>query len=320
MSQKSQSDGGQKHFAAGRGLLAAAETLNYSMTDQRSNRQMGGVSMSSGVGSGVGIMENQEGGGSQMSRRGHISNTMKLFASLGLSPSDLDALADIPEEDISVESLPRILMQLKSRKVDVGDRRATASSMNLDAGYRGGGGGWEGRMGSSSSLGSSQPSADFGFGSMQESSQGFGVNFGGGGGGGRERPFSDLSDRESYGGSTPSDPFLPRRMGALPSNGKIQDFLGSTPNMFPHVCSLCDFDVHSTMEWNQHINGLRHDENRRQLLNMYPDWDPGMSSGRRFHRNSHLVALVLQLFQYFLLKTQFKLSPRTCSALCLMFL
>ena len=254
MSQKSQSDGGQKHFAAGRGLLAAAETLNYSMNDQRSNRQMGGMSMSSGVGSGVGIMENQEGGGSQMSRRGHISNTMKLFASLGLSPSDLDALADIPEEEISVESLPRILMQLKSRKVDVGDRRATGSSMNLDAGYRGGGGGggggWEGRMGSSSStLGSSRPSADFGFGSMQDSSQGFGVNFGGGGGGGggRERQFSDLSDRESYGGSTPSDPFLPRRMGALPSNGKIQDFLGSTPNMFPHVCSLCDFDVHSTM-------------------------------------------------------------------------
>ncbi|XP_042274294.1 matrin 3-like 1.2 isoform X1 [Thunnus maccoyii] len=284
MSQRSQSDGGQKGFAVGRGLLAAAETLNFSMNEQRSSRQMGGVA--SGVGGGG--AEGQD-GGSQMPRRGggsHLGSTMKLFASLGLSPSDLDALAQIPEEDISVETLPHILMQLKSRKGDSGERRA-ASSMSSDKAYRGGRDSWDdshmGRMGGPS-LGQSSAPADFGYGSLQDasSSRGYSLNYGGGGGGSRERPYSELSHHDPYGGLSmgPPDPvFMQRRMGS-PSHGKVQDFLGVMPPMFPHVCSLCDFDVHSTMEWNQHVNGLRHAENRRLLLDMYPDWDPGMSSGR----------------------------------------
>ncbi|CAF90409.1 unnamed protein product [Tetraodon nigroviridis] len=260
MSQKSQSDTGQKHFAVGRGLLAAAETLNFNMNEQRPSRQMGGVS--SGVGVGGGGMEGQD-GKPQMSRHSsagsHLGSTMKLFASLGLSPSDLDALVEIPEEDISVETLPQILMQLKSRKTEVAERRSmtTASS---DAAFRGGG--WNdvptGRM-ASSSLGPgsarAQASVDFGFSSLQDmaQNQGFNLNYasGGGGGGSRERSYSELSHRDSYSGldmgpSTSQPVFMQRRMGS-PSNGKVQDFLGVTPTMFPHVCSLCDFDVHSIL-------------------------------------------------------------------------
>ncbi|XP_039477458.1 matrin-3-like isoform X3 [Oreochromis aureus] len=279
MSQKTQADGAQKQFAVGRGLLAAAETLNFSMNEQRPNRPMGvGVGMT---------MEGQDGSG-QMPRRGgggsssNLGSTMKLFASLGLSPSDLNALAEIPEEDISVETLPHILRQLKSRKGEAGERRAAMSS---DAAYRGGS--WEeghvGRMGNSSlGQGSAKSSTDFGYSSLQDvsSGRGYGLNYSGGGGGGsRERPYSELSHRGGL-GMGPSEPvFMQRRMGS-PSNGKVQDFLGVMPPMFPHVCSLCDFDVHSTMEWNQHINGLYHAENRRQLLDMYPEWDPGMGPGR----------------------------------------
>ncbi|XP_070692704.1 matrin 3-like 1.2 [Pempheris klunzingeri] len=294
MSQKSQSDGGQKHFAVGRGLLAAAETLNFSMNEQRSSRQMGGMASGMGVGGG---MEGPD-SSSQRSRPGsgsNLGNTMKLFASLGLSPSDLDTLAEIPEEDINMETLPHILMQLKSRKGDAGERRG-ASSMSSDAAYRGGRESWDdvhmGRMGGPS-LGQgsarAQPSADFGYSSLQDvaPSRGYSLSYsssGGGGGGSRERPYSELSHHDSYSGlgmgPSSSDPvFMERRMGS-PSNGKVQDFLGVMPPMFPHVCSLCDFDVHSIMEWNQHINGLRHAENRRLLLDMYPDWEPGMSSGR----------------------------------------
>lgn len=263
MSQKSQSDTGQKHFAVGRGLLAAAETLNFNMNEQRPSRQMGGVS--SGVGVGGGGMEGQD-GSTQMSRHGgagsHLGSTMKLFASLGLSPSDLDALVEIPEEDISVETLPQILMQLKSRKTEVAERRSMAT-VSSDAAFRGAS--WNdvqaGRM-ASSSLGPgsarAQPSVDFGFGSLQDmaQNQGFNLNYasgGGGGGGGasRERSYSELSHHDSYSGldmgSSASEPvFMQRRMGS-PSNGKIQDFLGVTPTMFPHVCSLCDFDVHSIL-------------------------------------------------------------------------
>lgn len=267
MSQKSQMDGGQKHFAVGRGLLAAAETLNFSMNEQRSGQQMRG--MSSGVGMGGGRMDGQD-GGSQMSQHGgssHMGNTEKLFNSLGLSPADLDQLAEIPEEDISVETLPHIIMQLKSRKEDNAERRAM-SSMSSDAGYRGGRDAWDnmnmGRMGGPSlSQGSSrnQSSGDFGFSPMQDVSSGrsYNLNYGGGGGGGgggsgggsRERSYSDLSHHDSYsrlgmGPQTSSPVFMQKRIGS-PSNSKVQDFLGVMPSMFPHVCSLCDFDVHSTM-------------------------------------------------------------------------
>ncbi|CAN9514638.1 unnamed protein product [Ophioblennius macclurei] len=294
MSQKSQSDGGQKHFAVGQGLLAAAETLNFNMNEQHPGRQMGGMGSGMGVGGGGGVdgqstkgLMSPRGGG------GNLGSTMKLFASLGLSPSDLDALAEIPEEDISVETLPHILMQLKRRKADSGDRRA--ASMSSDVAYQGGRDSWDegqvGRMGASSmGQGSSRSasSTDFGFNSMQNVSpgRGYGLNYSGGGGGdgSRERLYSGLSRQDSYSGlgmgpSQSDSVFMQRRKGS-PSNGKVQDFLGVTPPMFPHVCSLCDFDVHSIMEWNQHTNGLRHAENRRQLLDMYPEWDPGMSSGR----------------------------------------
>ncbi|XP_029917119.1 matrin 3-like 1.2 [Myripristis murdjan] len=313
MSQKNQSDGSQKGFAVGRGLLAAAETLNFSMNEQRSgpaSRPMGGMVSGMGVGGGGGV-EGQE-HSSQMSRRGggggggggggtsNLGSTMKLFASLGLSPADLDALAQIPEENISVETLPHILMQLKSRKGDAGERRMAANSRDLppmssETSYRGGREDWDdmhiGRMGGPSmgqtSARASHP-PDFGYGSMQDvpSSRGYNLDYGNnnGGAGSRERQYSELSHHDSYGGlgmgPSPSDPvFMQRRMGS-PSHGKVQDFLGVMPPMFPHVCSLCDFDVHSTMEWNQHTNGLRHAENRRLLLEMYPDWDPGMSSSR----------------------------------------
>ncbi|KAM6923509.1 matrin 3-like 1.2 [Xenentodon cancila] len=280
MSQK-QSDSSQKQFSVGRGLLAAAETLNFNVNEQRPGRPMGGVA--SGMGMGIGVGEGPD-GSSQIPRRsgggGNLGSTMKLFASLGLSPSDLDALAKIPEEEISVETLPRILMLLKSSKGEAGERRSS------DA-YPGGRDGWEegpvGRMGGPS-VGEARapPPSDFGFTSMQDTSSGRG--YGSGYGGGRtERPFSELSQQSSYSGlgmgpSQSDQVFMQRRMGS-PSNGKVQDFLGVMPPMFPHVCSLCDFDVHSTMEWNQHINGLRHAENRRLLLDMYPDWNPGMASG-----------------------------------------
>lgn len=253
MSQKSQGDGGQKHFAVGRGLLAAAETLNFNMNEQRSNCQMGGMVSGVGVGGGV---ESQD-SSSQMPRHGGGSNlgsTMKLFASLGLSPSDLDALAKIPEEEISVETLPHILMQLKNRKGDAGERRGASS----DAAYQGGRGDWDdvhmGRL-SSPSLGQgsarAQPSADFGYSSLQDVSSSRGYNLSYSGGGSRERPYSELSHHDSYGGLGMGPPssdsvFMQRRMGS-PSNGKVHDFLGVMPHMFPHVCSLCDFDVHSTM-------------------------------------------------------------------------
>ncbi|MCJ8734230.1 hypothetical protein PDJAM_G00232950 [Pangasius djambal] len=293
MSQKLTPDSAQKGFAVGRGLLAAAETLNFSMGESRpdpygsSSQQHGGLM-------GLGGVDSQD---SQLAPRrvgNPLSNTMKLFASLGLSPNDLDALAQVPEENISVETLPHLIMQLKNRKAEA-SRHLTSDllsqSLSPDPSYRGGRDEWRDVQGgrldrSAASASQSRNSqADFGYSSTQDlSSRSYDMVDYGSGGSSRDRQYSELSTDRYRGlgttsSSTSDDLFMQRRMGS-PSQGKIQDFLGVMPHMFPHVCSLCDFDVHSSMEWTQHTTGMRHAENRRVLLQLYPDWDPQMPSGR----------------------------------------
>uniref|UniRef100_W5KZD0 Si:ch211-271b14.1 n=1 Tax=Astyanax mexicanus TaxID=7994 RepID=W5KZD0_ASTMX len=41
-----------------------------------------------------------------------------LYAALGLSPEDVEALAQIPESEISVETLPHLIMQLKAKRAE----------------------------------------------------------------------------------------------------------------------------------------------------------------------------------------------------------
>ncbi|KAJ0023534.1 hypothetical protein NQD34_003433 [Periophthalmus magnuspinnatus] len=227
-------------FSAGLGLHSAA---NFSP-----GRPGGGMSSGGSGGHGPEQM------GRPHSSAEHLSSTsMKLFSSLGLSPSDLDALAQIPEDQISVETLPHILRQLKNRKSHEGyaewdEPRAREGPRDLQYTFR-------------------QDSAQ---------SHDFGRNFGPSG------DFSQLS-RHDFGMSPSSDStgyMQGQGRVSQPSQGKVEDFLGLNPPRFPHVCLLCDFDIHSIMEWNQHVNGLRHAENGRVLLNMYPDWEPPMSSSR----------------------------------------
>lgn len=283
-------DDPQKGFAVGRGLLAAAETLNFSMGETHSDPYGSSSHSRSGM-SGLGGVDGKD-HESQLSRRAgsHISNTMKLFASLGLSPSDLDALAQVPEENISVETLPNLIMQLKNHKMEAGRRMSgDMSTHSSGTSYRGGrdtwGEGQGGRMDRSSGQSQSRSQGNFSYSSMQETSgRGYDM-LDYSTSSGKDRQYSELS-HDSYRSlgmstsSTSDDMFMQRRMGT-PSQGKVQDFLGVRPLMFPHMCTLCDFDVHSVMEWTQHTTGIRHSENRRLLLQMYPDWDPQMPSSRR---------------------------------------
>ncbi|XP_066572744.1 matrin 3-like 1.2 isoform X2 [Amia ocellicauda] len=292
MSQKNPSDSAHKGFTAGRGLLAAAESLNFSMSEQRSRSFYPSTSrpcnsMMSPLG---GDNKGQDCYPSQ--HPGNIDNAMKLFVSLGLSPKDLDALAQIPEDNISVETLPHLIMQLKTRKGQ-GNRRVNETRdfppLLPDPPYRASRDDWDDmrHVRPTSSLGESSgrsQGVDYSYGQVQESqSRGFDrLDYSEGGG--RDRRYSDLShdnyglDSLRMGPPRASESLLMQKRVGSPSPGKVRDFHGEMPVMFPHVCSLCDFDVHSNMEWTQHINGLRHAESRRQLLKMYPDWDP---QGRR---------------------------------------
>lgn len=256
MSQKLTNDGAQKGFAVGRGLLAAAETLNFSMGETHSDHYGSSSQSHSSMASLVGGEGKDH--DSQLSRRSgsHISNTMKLFASLGLSPTDLDALAQVPEENISVETLPHLIMQLKNRKMETGRRMPSDLSIrSSETSYRGDREDWSdmqgGRMERSGGQSQSRSQGEFGYSSIRDSSsRGYDI-LDYGSSGSKDRQYSELSS-DSYRGlgmsttSASDDMFIQRRMGT-PSQGKVQDFLGVMPLMFPHVCALCDFDVHSTM-------------------------------------------------------------------------
>ena len=54
-------------------------------------------------------------------------STINLYATLGLSPEDVDALAQIPESEISVETLPILIMQLKAKRAQEEARQRDVS-------------------------------------------------------------------------------------------------------------------------------------------------------------------------------------------------
>ncbi|XP_052005561.1 matrin-3-like [Xyrauchen texanus] len=286
MSQKQTNVDAQKGIAVGRVLLVAAETLNFSVDETHSDPYGSSSQSHSGM---VGLIGGEgKDRDSQLSHQAgsHISNTMKLFTSLGLSPTDMDALAQFPEENINVETLPRLIMQLKSRKMESGHHMAdNLSRVSSETSYRDSREDWGdiqgGRLDRSSGQSQSRSQGHYGCSSMCDTSdRGYDMlDYGC-----REGQYSELSQNSyrSLGMSTSSasdDKFMQRRMGA-PSQGKVQDFLGVMPPMFPYVCALCDFDVHSVMEWTQHTTGIRHSENCRQLLQLFPDWDPHLPSAR----------------------------------------
>ncbi|XP_051506623.1 matrin-3-like [Myxocyprinus asiaticus] len=288
MSQKLINDGAQKGFSVARGLLAAAETLNFSVGETHSDPYSSSSQSHSGMAGLIGGEGKDR--DSQLPHRAgsHISNTIKLIASLGLSPTDLDALAQVPEENISLETLPQLIMQLKSRKMEADHRMAGDLSRfsSETTFYRGSREDWGdmqgGRLDLFSGQSQSRSQGDFGYSSMHDTSDRGYDMLDYGSSGSREGQYSELShdSYHSLGTSTSSasdDMFMQRRMGA-PSHGKVQDFLGVMPPMFPYVCALCDFDVHSVMEWTRHTTGIRHSENCRLLLQMYPDWDPHLPS------------------------------------------
>ena len=59
--------------------------------------------------------------------------TTSLFAELGLAPEDVDALAQIPESEISIETLPYLIMQLKAKKVHQGPKHTKRVFKTADA-------------------------------------------------------------------------------------------------------------------------------------------------------------------------------------------
>ncbi|XP_034782833.2 matrin-3-like isoform X1 [Acipenser ruthenus] len=212
-------------------------------------------------------MQGQDACGSQSHR--NVDKTMNLFTTLGLSPEDLDSLTHIPEDQLTVETLPKIIMQLKAQRAK---ERGTASKRSRDD---------RSSSREQPNRAASKPSGVGKYGQLRKgSSRSYErLDYDEGKGGGSDRyPEPSRGHHESEydrrgPAPVPERSFMERRTG-FPSLSKIEDYHGILPKTFPHVCTLCDFDVHSVKSWSRHIDGSLHAHSQQLLLDQYPEWIP----------------------------------------------
>ncbi|XP_028839066.1 matrin-3 [Denticeps clupeoides] len=187
---------------------------------------------------------------------------LNLYATLGLSPEDVDALAQIPESEISVETLPFLIMQLKAKRaqqsgqVDSAAPAAAATSKNTTEG-----------SGKQDECSQSSPSVT----KPRQSASHPGDQEHGKEDGQRRTEKSRSDSRHAkMSKEKVCDDNLPK----MPYPNQVDDFHGVVPKLFPHTCALCYCSVNSSRTWKDHLNGVRHDEARRDLMRLFPEWEP----------------------------------------------
>ncbi|XP_063303593.1 matrin-3 isoform X1 [Pelobates fuscus] len=228
--------------------------------------------------------------------RGDSDQASKILASFGLSSRDLDELSRYPEEKITPENLPQILLQLKRRRSEELPLLAFREGRSRDQQLRGPSDDWDDarpfRRDSFDDRSSGlNPIVDYDHGNRsREASFHDRLDFEDDRVRERERfreenlfsetPYSKFEneyDRLGYSRSQERSLFEKPR--GLPSSSNIDDFHGFLPKGFPHICSICDIAAHTKQEWNQHINGPTHRRRCQLLLEIYPEWNPDAGRG-----------------------------------------
>ena len=319
---------GRDLSAAGIGLLAAA-TQSLSMPASLGRMNQGTARLASLMNLGMSSSLNQQGAHSALSsastsshnlqsifnigsrgplplssqHRGDADQASNILASFGLSARDLDELSRYPEDKITPENLPQILLQLKRRRTEEGPTLSygrDGRSATREPPYRVPRDDWEEkrhfRRDSFDDRGPSlNPVLDYDHGSRSQESgyydrmdyeddrlrdgercrddSFFGEtshNY---------HKFDSEYERMGRGpGSLQERSLFEKKRGAPPSS-KIEDFHGLLPKGYPHLCSICDLPVHSNKEWSQHINGASHSRRCQLLLEIYPEWNPNTDTG-----------------------------------------
>ncbi|XP_023559124.1 matrin-3 isoform X2 [Octodon degus] len=319
---------GRDLSAAGIGLLAAA-TQSLSMPASLGRMNQGTARLASLMNLGMSSSLNQQGAHSALSsastsshnlqsifnigsrgplplssqHRGDTDQASNILASFGLSARDLDELSRYPEDKITPENLPQILLQLKRRRTEEGPTLSygrDGRSATREPPYRVPRDDWEEkrhfRRDSFDDRGPSlNPVLDYDHGSRSQESGYY-----------DRMDYEDdrLRDGErcrddSFFGETSHNyhkfdseyermgrgpgplqerSLFEKKRGAPPSSN-IEDFHGLLPKGYPHLCSICDLPVHSNKEWSQHINGASHSRRCQLLLEIYPEWNPDNDTG-----------------------------------------
>ncbi|XP_064879604.1 matrin-3-like [Oncorhynchus nerka] len=200
-------------------------------------------------------MEDSEGHSSAHQGSGDgATSTMNLYATLGLSPEDVDALAQIPENEISVETLPYLIMKLKASRAkqeEQGQASPKGDSCQEDTD--------DGDL----SKQDSPPAVP------RRSNSHCDTDYT------REEIHSRPERTEARRGSRHTRPSMEKPSDSqqkIPFSYQVDDFHGVVPKVYPHTCSLCLCMLNSNKTWKEHLNGLRHAEGCQELSRLYPDW------------------------------------------------
>ncbi|CAB1315988.1 unnamed protein product [Coregonus sp. 'balchen'] len=200
-------------------------------------------------------MEDSEGHSSAHQGSGDgVMSTMNLYATLGLSPEDVDALAQIPENEISVETLPYLIMQLKAKRAkqegqgEASPNRDTRQE-DIDDGDR------SKRDSPPTVPRQSNSHCDTDYRRVEIHS----------------RPERTEARRDSHHTRSSREKTSDSQQ-RFPFSYQVDDFHGVVPKIYPHTCSLCFCMLNSTKTWKDHLNGFRHVEGCQELLRLYPDW------------------------------------------------
>ncbi|XP_049322139.1 uncharacterized protein zgc:152816 [Astyanax mexicanus] len=207
-----------------------------------------------------------------------------LYAALGLSPEDVEALAQIPESEISVETLPHLIMQLKAKRAETAaasaitdpatDLTDKAETTPTEA---------EPKPADSETTErdkekrASPPSSS----APRRSSEGHSSNHDHehhGKGDGYRR-----TDRPGPAGRRDSRHGKSSRERQTGDGGDAE--LDDNPTVFPHVCSLCKVKINEAKAWSAHLRGARHTEARKEHSRFSHSEDDSHSS-RRSSRSS----------------------------------
>ncbi|KAF4072828.1 hypothetical protein AMELA_G00251830 [Ameiurus melas] len=197
-------------------------------------------------------------------------SAQNVYSALGLSSEDVEALAQIPENEISVETLPYLIMQLKAKRAekaaattdtDCSDR-PEAEPKQADEDTETSEKGKEKRESPPASSSSHQASGHDpehhgkaeGHRRAERASTG-----------GRKDSRTRKSSRERPSGE-----------GVTPEENEFDD----KPTVFPHICTLCKTESNGSKAWHSHIRGIRHTKARREFMMLSGSGDDSYSSRR----------------------------------------
>ncbi|XP_067899180.1 matrin-3-like [Heterodontus francisci] len=224
--------------------------------------------------------------------------TSNILAALGLSSKDLDEVESYPKDKLTLDSLPKILKQIKKKRASLKHSKGDNSPQQSHSTRTSRDDGTEEKplkeRNSESQGIVRKPLVNYGYdpssgessaGSEQDGISGDSFRK-------KERHFSESPRHQSKFDSdseTESDyevveelPFpcaeelsLLEKKRRTPILQNIKDFLGYLPVVLPHCCSLCDKIIDTLQDWNDHMNDPLHKLRCLLLQRVYPDWVPG---------------------------------------------